>query len=388
MMSAPLFRNRTGFGVVELLISTTLMLLVMAAVFDAVHPAHGAFRAEPEAMDLQQRLRVATDTLSRELAAAGGGPHHGAPSGPLNDWFAAVLPFRQGRRQPDAPETFRTDAITVLRVAPGAAQTTIAQPLSAYTGPVQVNLDAGCPVGDPVCGFKPGMDVLVFDDTGSYDTFSISSLQGFTVNLDHNMRDSSKVYAPNVSRIVEASSRTYFLKADAANDMFRLEQYDGAGGSDVPVVDHVAALSFTYLADPQPPLALKAPTDPVGPWTTYGPKPPASGDNCIFMPDAALPAPRLPVLNSGAPGLVQLAPAQLTDGPWCPGASDPNRYDADLLRVRSVKVAVRVEASSRSLRGPAGLLFTRGGTASSARSFVPDLEVTLQVTPRNLNARR
>jgi prepilin-type N-terminal cleavage/methylation domain-containing protein len=380
--------SQAGFGLVELLVAIALMLVVMAAVFDAVHPAHGAFRTEPEAIDVQQRLRAGVEALSRDLAAAGGGAHHGPQSGPLNDWFAAVLPFRQGRRLAHAPGTFSPDTITVLRVEAGAAQSTIAHALPAQSGAVQVNLVPGCPVGDPVCGFRAGMDVLVYDDAGSYSSFTIATITGSTLNLVHNTRDTPKIYPAAVSRIVEASSRTYFLAADLANDMYRLEQYDGAGGADVPVVDHVAGLAFEYLADPQPPVALKPPGDPLGPWTTYGPRPPASGDNCIFMPGAPLPAPRLPVLNGGAPGLVRLAPAGLTDGPWCPDAADPNRYDADLLRVRAIRVTLRVEAASRSLRGPAGLLFSRGGTASSARAFVPDQEVSFEVAPRNLGTRR
>jgi hypothetical protein len=380
--------TQAGFGLAEVLITTMLMLVLIAAVFDAVHPVHGTIRAEPEAIDVRQRVRIAADALSNDLAAAAGGPHYGLQSGPLNAWFAAVLPFRQGRRLADPPGTFASDTITLLRAGASAAQTTIAQPLPARSGAVQVNLDPGCPVGDPVCGFTVGMDVLVFDDSGSYNTFTISSIQGLMLNLDHNMRDSTKTYAANTSRIVEASSRTYFLKPDLANDMSRLERYDGAGGADVPVVDHVTALTFAYLADPEPPLAIKPPADPSGPWTTYGPKPSASGDSCIFMPGAPLPAPRLPVLAAPTGSWVRLTPGQLTDGPWCPDASDPNRYDADLLRVRSVAVTVRVEAASRSLRGPAGLLFSRGGTAATARALVPDQEVSFEVAPRNLGTRR
>lgn len=380
--------SHAGFGLVELLVATTLMLVVMAAVFEAVHPAYGAFRTEPETTDVQQRLRAGVEALSRDLVLAGGGAHHGAQSGPLNDWFPAVLPFRQGRRLAHPPGAFSSDTITVLRVEAGAAQSTIAQALPAQSGSVQVNLDPGCPVGDPACGFRAGMDVLVFDASGSSSLFSIAAIAGSTLNLVHNTRDTLKTYPAAVSRIVEASSRTYFLAPDLANDMYRLEQYDGAGGADVPVVDHVAELAFAYFADPQPPLAIKPPGDPAGPWTTYGPRPPASGDNCIFMPGAPLPAPRLPVLNGGAPGLVRLTPAELTDGPWCPDAVDPNRYDADLLRVRAVAVTLRVEAASRSLRGPAGPLFSRGGTASSARAFVPDQEVSFEIAPRNLGTRR
>ena len=53
-------------------------------------------------------------------------------------------------------------------------------------------------------------------------------------------------------------------------------------------------MAFEYFADPSPPVLLKSVTDPIGPWTNYGPKPPAlgvnvssdnwgAGENCLFM---------------------------------------------------------------------------------------------------------
>jgi hypothetical protein len=40
------------------------------------------------------------------------------------------------------------------------------------------------------------------------------------------------------------------------------------------------------------------------------------------------------------------------------------------------------------LRGPAGPLFTHGGTATAAERYVPDQQVAIDVTPRNLSAGR
>ena len=376
-----------GFGIVELLISTTLLLVVIATAVRVLNPAEGAFRVEPEATDVQQRLRVATDAIADALDAAGAGPTQGYQIAPLIDVLAPVLPFRQGRRNPDPAGVFRPDVVTIVSAARGAAQSTIAQALPAASGPVQVNVDPGCPQGDPLCGFKAGMDVMVFDDTGAYDTFTIATVQGTVLNLQHNLLDTARVYPANTSRIIEVENKTLFLRTDVANNMLQLARYDGAAGADVPVVDHLAALTFAYFGDPQPPVMLKPQLDPVGPWTTYGPKPPASGDNCIFAAGVPLPVSRLPVLGSGAPGLVPLGAADLTDGPWCPSDTDPNRFDADLLRVRSILVTVRAEASSASLRGPAGQLFTRGGTATGQK-FVPDREVSFTIAPRNVNLRR
>ena len=80
----------------------SLMLIVMSSVFQTLNPVHGAFRAEPETADLQQRLRVAADALSGDLRGAGGGLGQGLTAGPLTDFLAPILPMRQGRRNADA----------------------------------------------------------------------------------------------------------------------------------------------------------------------------------------------------------------------------------------------------------------------------------------------
>jgi prepilin-type N-terminal cleavage/methylation domain-containing protein len=378
----------SGFSLVELLVAATVMLVVMSSVVQMLDPVNGAFRTEPEAADLQQRLRVATDTLARDLRGAGGGLHQGASAGPLTDFIATILPLRQGRRNPDPPGVFRSATITLLSVDPGAAETTIAQPLVAQSSSVLVNADPGCPAGDANCGFKAGDGAVVFDDTGAYDTFTVTGVDASGLHLVHNMRDSTKTYRANVARIAAATSRTYYLKSDATTNTFQLMRYDGDAAADAPVVDHVVGLSFQYFGDPEPPTIQKPITEPVGPWTTYGPKPPPAGDNCVFLGNGTdTPASALPVLGPGT-GLVPLAPSLLTDGPWCPDGVNPNRYDADLLRVRRITVTLRVESAAASLRGPAGPLFLRAGTSTSAHGLVPDQEIRFDVTPRNVNLER
>jgi len=90
-------------------------------------------------------------------------------------------------------------------------------------------------------------------------------------------------------------------------------------------------------------------------------------------------------------GQVELTQAMLTDGPWCPGqdaTNYPNRFDADLLRIRRIRVTLRVQAALSALRGPAGVLFTHGGTARSPERLVPDQEIQFSVTPRNMTLGR
>jgi hypothetical protein len=170
----------------------------------------------------------------------------------------------------------------------------------------------------------------------------------------------------------------------------QLVRYEGDGAADAPVIDHIVSLNFDYVGEAEPPLLVP----PASNWdavrTTYGPAPPPSsvqptaypaGENCAFARDAnGAPVPRLPVMATGAV-MVALPASMLTDGPWCPDATSANRYDADLLRVRLVIVTVRIEAALASLRGPAGPLFTRTGTARGSR-FVPDREVRLVIATR------
>jgi hypothetical protein len=74
----------------------------------------------------------------------------------------------------------------------------------------------------------------------------------------------------------------------------------------------------------------------------------------------------------------------LRDGPWCPDSAAVRRFDADLFRVRLVRVRVRVEAATASMRGRSGSLFRRGGTSAPLVSALPDMEGVIDVAPRNL----
>lgn len=125
-------------------------------------------------------------------------------------------------------------------------------------------------------------------------------------------------------------SRTYYLESDPGADTFQLMQYDGAV-TDLPLVDHVVGLEFSY---------------------------------------------------SGAGG-VRLDPAIFQDGPWMWDAAAGAAFDDDLRQIRRVRVMVRVRAALASMRGPSGRLFARGGTSTSAERYVPDVELQFDVTPRS-----
>ncbi|MBI2828255.1 MAG: hypothetical protein HYX77_03140 [Acidobacteria bacterium] len=128
------------------------------------------------------------------------------------------------------------------------------------------------------------------------------------------------------------TSDTYYLRSDTAASTFQLRHYDGVE-TDLPVVDQVVKLEFEYFGADR----------------------------------------------------IRLDPATLQDGPWEPDGTDSNRFDADLLNIRRVRVTLRVQAARATLRGPAGMLFMHGGTAASSERYLPDREVRFDISPRNLN---
>ncbi len=84
-----------GYSLIELLVASAVMLVVTGAIFGLMNPAQGMSQATPEVSDLQQRMRVGTDTLFKELVMAGAGTYQGP-----GHWFAHQL-FRAGSSATD-----------------------------------------------------------------------------------------------------------------------------------------------------------------------------------------------------------------------------------------------------------------------------------------------
>jgi hypothetical protein len=206
-------------------------------------------------------------------------------------------------------------------------------------------------------------------------------------------------YPPHSTAAVELSRIVYSLKLDPATETYQLVTREGDDVADMPVVDHVVGLTFDYYGDRQPPRLLVSDSDPPHRKTTYGPLPPAMpeqiptrgyppGENCTFAidPGTGVQEPRLAVLTGDGESdpLIRLTASTLSDGPWCPDATNVNRWDADLLRIRKIGVSLRVQSANAALRGPAGVLFAHGGTSRSGLRWLPDVRLRFDVAPRNM----
>jgi hypothetical protein len=384
---------------VELLVATLITITVAGVVFNFVGPALRVFQSQPEQADLQQRVRVSVDNLARDLVMAGAGIYSGPAVGPLTYLVAPIMPYKAFGDAPDSAAStfFRSDAISFVFVPSTPSQTTLASSLAPGALDVELAWAPNCPAATAtqICGLGRGARLMIVDEASQWDIFSVDQIGAGIVPLSHRG-------APAVARYdlgsvaTEVKLGSYFLKTDEANGTYQLMRHDG-WSTELPVVDDVVRLQFQYFGEPEPPRLTGKPLDQPGPWTTYGPAPPPvmetrgnwpPGENCTFLVVDAAHVPRLNVLAGDGLTPVELTPALLTDGPWCPDALTTNRFDADLLRIRRVRATVRVQSALASLRGPAGPLFLKGGTAKAGERYVPDLEVQFDITPRNMNLGR
>ena len=304
-------RDDAGFTIVELLVSSLIMLVVTGAVFSLLNPAQGTFQVQPEVSDLQQRLRVGIDTLQKDLVMAGAGTYNGESAGALSYFIAPVMPYHAfgDTTDPELGTFFRTDAISLIYVPPTPSQTTISQQMPPKSVEIKVNAQPNCPPkkGFELCGFSQGDQAIIFDENGNWDFFVITQVQDEAVHMQHREQDFSVGYAAN-SALTQVYAVTYYLKADDATKTYQLMYFDG-WNIDLPVVDNVVDLRFQYFGDPNPAqLTGKPLTKKPGPWTTYGPPPPQLGV----------------VRGNGRPGRTarfSLAPTECRSRGWPPSAA-------------------------------------------------------------------
>ena len=390
-------RSEGGFTIIELMIATAIMVTVTGAIFAVMNPSTGAFQAQPEVSDLQQRLRVGVDSLQKDLIMAGAGTYSGASAGTLTNFMAPLMPYKAFGDVPDPVNGtfFRKDAISLMYVPPTPSQTTISDPMPAQSSEIKVTPQANCPSKkEALCGFDIGDKLIIFDPMGNWDFFTVTQVQDSAAHLQHRLHDFSVSYATG-SYVTMVTVAMYYLNTNDVTKTYQLMHHDGV--SERPLVDNVVKLEFQYFGDNLPPVLTGKPlADPTGPWTTYGPPPPPltearsgwpQGENCTFKVVNGQHTPRLEPITAGI-GQVELTKAMLEDGPWCPGPASPNKFDADILRVRRVRVKLRVQAALAALRGPASTLFMKGGTGHVGDRLVPDQELMFDVTPRNMNLGR
>jgi prepilin-type N-terminal cleavage/methylation domain-containing protein len=325
-----------GFTFAELLVTVALSLIIVSAVAVLVVNTDRLARAQSADVDAQQRARVIAETLARDLRLSGAGVDRGPISGPLSRSFSPVFPRRVGRTGADAVDTARSDTITLVHVPDTTLQTVLATSGAPASGQIELSTCAG---GAIPCPVAKGATLALFDPPGRADLLGVLSTSAGSTQV--RVLGTSAGPFDAGATVAEVVIRNYYF--DSAQGQLRL--YNG-DSSDQPVVDGVAALTFEYFGVIDPPR-----------W----PQPPLGQGNCLY--DTSGTWQGGVTLTASDEGLAALPLTMFKDGPWC-GAGG-TAFDADLLRVRRVRVVAQLRASG----------------AGDPR---PDYRVTFDVAPRNL----
>jgi prepilin-type N-terminal cleavage/methylation domain-containing protein len=369
-----------GFTLVELLVATFVMLAVCGALAALVGPVRIAFDRSLGIADESSRGRASLETLLADLRQAGASADVGFNAPSLADLTPGAIPRRS---LDDSSMGGLFESIEVIGVPALAAQALLRDRASAGAVTVRVDRNRPCSGGDGTCGFDAGLRAAI------YDTARLEFVIVAAAGSDGTLL----LGAPLVTTfdrgavIAAVDSATYGLRTD--NDGTRRLVRRTGGGAEQPLVDHIVEFEVRLFGTSAPPAIDAADAPP-----SYGPIPPAldldderdvwlPGENCMWSVDAdGRRLPRLATLGPSS-AMAAMTGTLLTDGPWCPDVVTPSAFDGDLLRIRRVDIRLRVEASSAALRGPAGRLFRRAGSALQGGRWVPDVELRLSVTSRN-----
>jgi type II secretory pathway pseudopilin PulG len=216
-----------GFSLVELLVAMAVTTTFAGALLSLVLAAETIARMQPEAADVQQRARIALQTLGAELRLAGAGLDRGPYAGPLSQHFVPIVPSVDG-------------GVTIWYVSSREAQTTLTAPLPPGATDATIQNAPSCPPSDPGCAFASASTAIVFDDRGCRDVLRVDAPTATSLQVRAGSRACS--YQPGAA-IAQGEVRTY--RVDPVTR--QLLRRDEATGVSVPILDSVAALDVEYL---------------------------------------------------------------------------------------------------------------------------------------------
>ena len=148
-----------GFSFVETVVSMAIALAVTGSMFGIINSIRGVLEIDLERADMQQRARVSSDSLFRDLVMAGAGA-----------LVPAVAPYRRGAAGPDPPGSAFADRISVVYAPPNATageQVTVTYAVREdATGVRQLTRYDGVSTELPLVDHVADLRFEYFDDAG------------------------------------------------------------------------------------------------------------------------------------------------------------------------------------------------------------------------------
>lgn len=346
-------RGECGFSLAELVVSLALAVLVAAVAWPLLDAGLNTSRRVPAATDVHQNLRGAVVFLSEHLQAAGHGARSAPPGGRLSRHVPVLLPRRWGVPMPDAVTSVSADRLTVVSVPEGAAAAPLTSPV--WPGDTVVTFDGSTWCGpSATCGLAAGDTAMLLDVAGRAEVARVASaasgLAVLAAPVAHGFHpDLQAAIVPVEVRVIYWPETQRELRVATG------------GGADMPWLDHVVGFEMRWFGVREPPA---------------GPSVPEGVGGCLHEADGTA---RLAPLG-GSDAVVPLPLTALADGPWC--GEGLAAFDADLLRIRRLEVALRLETPDPLLRS-VGTRFVRAGLATGPH-VVPDVRLRFEVSPRAL----
>lgn len=204
-----------GFTLIELLIATAITLVIAGAIAAATPAARAAIDRVPAELEMDQRGRIALDTLSQVLRAA------------VEIWPA----------MPDESGAF--SELSVVIPVPTPAQGVLAVDQAGPGGSMTL-AEVRCPSLKGLCGFTAGMTAIV-SDAADIEVFTVGS----TNQPERTLTPAASLSRPYAAGTAIRQVEQYAFRLDAQSSLVRVT----AAAAVQPIVDALVGLSFVIDGD-------------------------------------------------------------------------------------------------------------------------------------------
>jgi hypothetical protein len=226
-----------GFSLIELLVASTLVVVIGGVVFAILTPARAILRRSFVSADLDAGVRAALHQIAAELREAGSD----AAVAPVAWRLASVLPAVALVESLDSPAAAQpAGAIAIRRTPPLAAQGRLDVDAAAGDSLLRLDLASRCSSGPPSCGFSAGQRVVLFNQS-SARVATIEATGGGVVVLSTPL--GAPFPAGAILCVLETTMYGLRRTPDGAARLVRVTE----GGTEQPVLDNVVA--FEVSAD-------------------------------------------------------------------------------------------------------------------------------------------
>jgi len=214
--------DERGFSLLEILVASLMSVMVvggMLLILDGLRDVH---RDQQQLIEAQMTARLALEQMQRDIQLAG--------IGLLG--MLSPMPVIEPRADGGIDVRYNSDNVTARLTAN----------MSGTTGQLVV---------DDATGFAAGIEIVVYDGSGSFDLATVTQVQGTAISHDGTL---SKVYLVADGAAVKRI-QTISYRLQSVNGTFWLQRQEDSNSAQ-PVALNVRSMSITYYDDANPPVAF------------------------------------------------------------------------------------------------------------------------------------